>query len=114
MNIALSLKCTVSLHVSITQKQLVLFCIFADNAKFHFFSEYVVYCKSTWFYSTFLLTTISLTRCCHQKHEVSIRIFAENAQDDLKICKYEDNAEFHSAFLATVLSYATRFQQVHK
>ncbi len=62
--------------------------------------------KSTQFYSTFSPTTISLIPRCLLKREVWLHFFAEDAQNDLKMHSYEDNAKFHSAFSATTLSYA--------
>jgi hypothetical protein len=55
--------------------------------------------KSAQFYSAFSPTMISLTP-----------LFTENAQNDLKTHSYEDSAKFDSAFWATMLSHASRFQ----
>ncbi len=63
------------------------------------------------FYSVFSPTTISLTPCFHQQREDWLPFFTENAQNDPKTHSYEDNAKFHSAFLATMFSYASCFQQ---
>jgi hypothetical protein len=65
--------------------------------------------ESAQFYSAFLPTTISLTPRFCQKHEVWLCFFAENAQNDPKTHRSEDNAKFNSAFLATTLSHASRF-----
>jgi hypothetical protein len=58
-----------------------------------------------------MLITITVTRHFHQKRQVSLCVFAENARYDLKICSLKDNAEFHLAFLGTALSLATPFRQ---
>jgi hypothetical protein len=39
-------------------------------------------------------------------------LFAENTQNDQKMHSYEDNAKFHSAFLATMLNNDTRLLNV--
>jgi hypothetical protein len=58
-----------------------------------------------------LPTTISSTLRFCRKHEIWLPFFAENAQIDQKTHSYEDNAKFHSAFLLTTLSYASRFRR---
>ncbi len=63
------------------------------------------------FYFIFSSTTISLTGRCRWKRKVWLQFFAENAQNDTKTHGYEDSAKFHSAFSATTLIYATRFQR---
>jgi hypothetical protein len=67
--------------------------------------------ESAQFYSAFSPTTISLTPRFRRKHEVWLRFFAENAQNDPKTHSYEDNAQFNAAFSATTLSYASRFRR---
>jgi hypothetical protein len=67
--------------------------------------------ESAQFYSLFLPTTIGLPLHCPRKWKVWLHFFAENAQNDPKTHSYEDNAKFHSVFLVTTLSYATRFQR---
>jgi hypothetical protein len=61
------------------------------------------------FYSAFSPTTISLTPRFRRKRKVSLRFFAENAQNDPKTHSYEDSAKFNSAFSVTTLSHASRF-----
>ncbi len=67
--------------------------------------------ESAQFYSAFLPTTFSLTRRYCRKHEVWLRFFAENAQNDPKTHSREDSAKFNSVFLATTLSHAPRFRR---
>ncbi len=55
---------------------------------------------------SFTPTTISVTPRCLRKREVWLHFLAEDAQNDLKMHSYEDNAMFHFAFSATTLSYA--------
>jgi hypothetical protein len=50
-----------------------------------------------------LLKTRSLLRFC-----------AEDAKKIIQKRSYEDNSKFHPAFLATALSYATRFWETGK
>jgi hypothetical protein len=54
---------------------------------------------------------ISLTPCFRQKCEVWLHFFAKNAQNDLKTHSCKDSAKFNSAFSATTLSHASRFQR---
>ncbi len=54
---------------------------------------------------------ISLTPHFRRKPKVWLPFFAKNAQNNPKKHSYEDNAKFHSAFLPTMLSYASRFRQ---
>ncbi len=56
--------------------------------------------KSAQFNSALLLKMRSLTR-----------LFAENAQYNLKTHNWEDSGKFHFAFSATMISYAMRFQR---
>jgi hypothetical protein len=51
---------------------------------------------------------ISFTPSLCQKHEVWLRFFAKNAQNNPKTHSYEDNANFTACFW---LSYAMRFQR---
>ncbi len=101
------------------QKRTVSLRIFGENATFH--SAYspksrnyapslnMLYtAESTQFNSPFSPITISLTpHFCRKVWH----FYAENAQNDPKTHNYEDNAKFHSAFLPTKLSYASRFQR---
>ncbi len=50
---------------------------------------------------------ISLTSRFRGKRKVWLNFFAENSQNDPKTHSYKDNAKFHPAFFATMLSYAT-------
>jgi hypothetical protein len=54
---------------------------------------------------------ISLSPRFRRKREVWLRFFAENTQNDPKMHSYEDSAKFNFAFLATTLSYASRFRR---
>jgi hypothetical protein len=67
--------------------------------------------ESTQFYSSFSPTTISLTPRFHQKREVWLRFFAENAPNDPKTHSYKDSAKFNVAFSAKTLSHASRFRR---
>ncbi len=92
-------KCTVSRHV-FGEKRLVWLCVFADNANICFFSEYAVHCHN-----------------CTDLFTVSADndwFFAKNVQNDVETHSYEDNAEFHSAYSATALSYPTHFRQIQR
>ncbi len=62
--------------------------------------------KNAQCYSDFLPTTISWTRCCHRKCEVSLRFIAKNAQYKPKMRSYEDNPSCSYAFFVTWLCYA--------
>ncbi len=64
------------------------------------------------FYSAFSPTTFSLTLRFHQKREVWLRLFAENAQNDPKLHSYKDSAKFNVTFSETMLSYASLFRRL--
>jgi hypothetical protein len=67
--------------------------------------------ESAQFYSAFSPITFSVTQHFCQKCKVSLCVFTENAQYNLKTCSFEDNAKFHFVFLATALSFASRFRR---
>ncbi len=102
-------------------KRTVSLPFFGKNAMFHSaylpktcnsssFLKLLFTAKRPQFYSMFLPTTIKLTPCCRQKCEVWLHFFAEDAQNNQKTHNYKDNAKFHSAFLVTMLGYATHFR----
>jgi hypothetical protein len=67
--------------------------------------------ESAQFYSAFLPIMFTVTRHICQKWKVSLCVFTENAQFNLKTRSFEENAKFHFAFLATALSFASRFRR---